>query len=65
MSSDRPVIPGHAAGRIPEPMTTARRGVALRSPARILNSMLLAMGSGLAAALRPGMTAVGLEGLPA
>lgn len=46
MTNHRPVIPGHAAGMSPEPVTTA----------------LVSMGSGLAASLRPGMTALGLRG---
>jgi hypothetical protein len=63
MSSNHPVIPGHAAGMSPEPMTTARCGVALRSQAWVPESTLVVMGSGLAAALRPAMTAAGLQDL--
>jgi hypothetical protein len=61
MNSNHPVIPEHGSGM--SPIATARCGTAWRSPARVRKSTLVVIGSGLAAALRPAMTAAGLEDL--
>jgi hypothetical protein len=51
------VIPGHRAAMSPEPMNTVGAGKGLTIARRLAPSVVV-MGSGLAPAARPGMTAV-------
>lgn len=57
MHPNLPVIPGHAAGMSPEPMNSTLPRLPHRSLPAPLWFRDVLMGSGLAASLRPGMTA--------